>query len=299
METPGGSEYYNRIQAMMDAGADLDTVVSQASALLASIDEASQGISSPPATRPPHQGPTPRSKSPAQLAADREYHRARRLANPAAVRAQQAAASAARRTQHANDEKETAVEQLLVGLHANSGSTAVANSRRLRTLPPESDEQDEARRDTAADIERHVCVSLDDRARCVARFAERAAVKMRVCGACGLRDPFDECEFKVDLNRLCPEHWLHVGQDALQRLEATAAFDLLKAGADGGYERVRVHRRQLHTMAEVADGAGNGHWYHVVPEALVASSPSGRRDAIHLCKRCSHAFRRVPRRGPR
>ena len=51
--------------------------------------------------------------------------------------------------------------------------------------------------------------------RCIRDFAARADVRMRVCGACGLRDPGDACEREVVLAELSSEHWLHVGNSIL------------------------------------------------------------------------------------
>ena len=39
-------------------------------------------------------------------------------------------------------------------------------------------------------------------------FAERADVQMHVCGACGLRDPFEPCERQVQLSSINSQHWL-------------------------------------------------------------------------------------------
>ena len=45
---------------------------------------------------------------------------------------------------------------------------------------------------------------------------------MKVCAACGLRDPTEGYESRNlrELN-LCDDHWLHAGADALARLRET------------------------------------------------------------------------------
>ena len=205
-----------------------------------------------------------------------------------------------------------------------SGALATANSRRLRTLEPGA-ARDRAKADVAADIDNLTYVSLADKVRqpprvhergtrmstplcsrgaqaqCVHDYVKRADVHMRVCGACGLRDPNDPCTKKVCLNELAAEHWLHVGERGAARLRATEHFDLAKLGADGTIESVAVHRTMLHNMACVADGGGNEHMYHVVPEALVVKadededgSPgegSAPRDCVRLCQHCARSFR--------
>ena len=113
-------------------------------------------------------------------------------------------------------------------------------------------------------------------ASCVYDYVERDNVKMRVCGACGLRDPFDPCVKKINLNKVNAEHWLHLDTEAETRLRDLRPFTLAKVGADGGIEEVVVQRAMLHNMARVADNGGALHTYHVVPEALVVEDDRGR-----------------------
>jgi hypothetical protein len=171
------------------------------------------------------------------------------------------------------------VEQLLARVHDSSGSTITANSRRMRTLPKDSDEFEEARRDTKADILNFGHVSIETKAECVDRFAEMAAVPMHVCGACGVRDPFDPCKVLVDLHQLSSDHWLEVGQDAYTRLKELPDMQLLRTGTNGGYETVSIPRTDLHSLVEVGQQA-----YHVVPEALLGGQH------LRLCKRCGRAW---------
>ena len=101
------------------------------------------------------------------------------------------------------------------------------------------------------------------------------------CGSCGLRDPTEKYE-ELDLTSISPKRWLHVGNDALERLRATPSMTMLRLGgaaADVAYEEVEVHRSLLHTMAEV-----DGHHYHVVPEAVFGGSK------VMLCPRCRRGF---------
>ena len=73
-------------------------------------------------------------------------------------------------------------------VHDASGSVITANSRRLRTLPP-GDARDVARRDVAADIDRFVDFDVAAKAECVRDYRAHEEPEMKVCGACGLRDP--------------------------------------------------------------------------------------------------------------
>ena len=138
-------------------------------------------------------------------------------------------------------------------------------------------------------------------ASCVYDYVERDNVKMRVCGACGLRDPFDPCVKKINLNKVNAEHWLHLDTEAETRLRDLRPFTLAKVGADGCIEEVVVQRAMLHNMARVADNGGALHTYHVVPEALVVEDDedeekvptdgSAPRDCIRLCQHCARGFR--------
>jgi len=60
---------------------------------------------------------------------------------------------------------------------------------------------------------------------------------MKVCAACGLRDPTESYESR-DLRELnlCADHWLHVGAEALARLRVTRSMHLY----DKDYEYVAL-----------------------------------------------------------
>jgi hypothetical protein len=76
---------------------------------------------------------------------------------------------------------------------------------------------EQCRMDVKDDIAKYAHVSITDKARCVDRYAERADVQMRICCACGIRDPFDMCDKIAVFNEITCDHWLRVGQDALTR----------------------------------------------------------------------------------
>jgi hypothetical protein len=170
-------------------------------------------------------------------------------------------------------------EELLARVHDASGSTLSANSRRLRTLRNNPDALAQCRSDVKKDIEKFVHVSVEAKAKCVHRFAERADVVMHVCGACGIRDPFDPYTATAKLNDLAPEHWLQVGKDAYRRLQQWPDMELLRPGANGGYEPVMIPRTDLHSLFEVGQ-----HAYHVVPEAVLEGQQ------VKLCKRCGRGW---------
>ena len=119
---------------------------------------------------------------------------------------------------------------ILESAHAGSGSAITANSRRLRTLLPNSAAFAVAKDDVKADIARYASVSFEDRARCSDDYRARMNVEMRVCACCGLRDPSDQCKVEVGLQDISSEHWLHAcragrsrAADGLAKHEAAAA----------------------------------------------------------------------------
>jgi hypothetical protein len=169
---------------------------------------------------------------------------------------------------------EVPVETLLVRVHDSSGSVITANSRRLRTLRHDPSALAQCRSDVEDDITMYTHVSVGTKARCVDRFAERAEVQMRVCGACGIRDPFDMCDKIADFNEIMCDHWLRVGQDAFTRLKQSPSMDLLRPDGSGGYETLSIPRTDFHNLLELGDCA-----YHGIPEAVM--SPPG----VRLCKR--------------
>ena len=76
--------------------------------------------------------------------------------------------------------------------------------------------QEDAREDVAKAIDRMSEVPLEVMAECARAYADRAECPKHVCGACGLRDPEDECALEVDLPSLPPKHWLRVLAQALR-----------------------------------------------------------------------------------
>ena len=140
-----------------------------------------------------------RRSTPEGLARDRQIRRdAQRRARE--VRAQQRA--------------EDGVEQQMLLAHNASGSRIVANARRIPGVRwhcgEGSSAHERARRDVKEDIETFVHVPLDDKLACIRDFGARANVEMRVCGACGLRDPNDACATQVWLDELNSEHYVDV-----------------------------------------------------------------------------------------
>ena len=111
-------------------------------------------------------------------------------------------------------------------------------------------------------------------------FIQRSKVEMRVCGTCGLRDPEVSYERSTPLRDLPPNHWVRPDDQALARLDATPAFELIKRNASGVLECVEVRRRDLHNFAEV-----DGQRFHVVPEAVLEGGH------IDLCPCCWRKWR--------
>ena len=147
----------------------------------------------------------------------------------------------------------------------------------------EGPEKEQLRDLIEADIERYVHVPLEAKARCVRDYVKReqAAANMKVCAACGLRDPTESYESRNlrDLN-LCADHWLHAGAGAFARLRATRPMQLYRAGVAADTAPDVVVRRELLCNLSAFDGRD----FHLVPEAV---RPDG---GVDLCGRCRRAF---------
>ena len=181
---------------------------------------------------------------------------------------------------------DTREETLLLRVHDSSGSVVTANSRRLRTLRNNPAALAQCQCDVEKDIAKYAHVSIETKARCVDAYAETADVKMFVCGACGLRDPFDKCEKEVEFSNIIGDHWLLVEQEAYTRLKDSPGMDLLRPCSIGvgGYEKVCVPRTDLHHIVKCGE-----HAYHAIEEA-VTSDNEGKTPGIKLCKRCARGF---------
>ena len=179
---------------------------------------------------------------------------------------------------------ETREETLLLRVHDSSGSVITANSRRLRTLRNNPDALAICERDVEIDIAKYAHVSVETKARCVNAYAQTADVKMFVCGACGLRDPFDKCEKEVEFSNILGDHWLRVEHEAYTRLKDSPEMDLLRPCSNGGYETVRVPRTDLHHIVKCGE-----HAYHAIEEAVTINT-KGKTPGIKLCKRCARGF---------
>jgi len=164
-----------------------------------------------------------------------------------------------------------------VAVHDASGSSAVADAMRFRAG------HEDARPDVSAALQRMAFVPLEVKAKCVIDYEACAQPLMRVCGACGLRDPSDKCVVKVDLTEVPPNHWLwlRVPKNALERLRARPDLVLLKlSGGRGGVGGVSVGGVGVGDCGTsdcgVGGGAGCGVWSWWAPHfftALIPHSP--------------------------
>ena len=145
-----------------------------------------------------------------------------------------------------------------------------------------TEEYDVAVADVYADIKRFTTVPVEAQAKCSEAFRDKAAVRMRVCGCCGLRDPCDECHKEVDVCSVSANHWLRVGEVARIRLMATPSFELLVRDEHGESRKVIGHPSMLYNMVEI-----DGNWYHILQQALLPDS----RSTIAICRGCSRNFR--------
>ena len=161
-----------------------------------------------------------RARSADAVAREREqqrvYRQERRSTPEGLARDRQIMRGAQRRAREvrAQQRAEDGVEQQMLLAHNASGSRIVANARRIPGVRwhcgEGSSAHERARRDVKEDIETFVHVPLDDKLACIRDFGARANVEMRVCGACGLRDPNDACATQVWLDELNSEHYVDV-----------------------------------------------------------------------------------------
>ena len=138
----------------------------------------------------------------------------------------------------------------LVWLHSCSGSLGVMNARRLSHLKNAgaSAALEIARQDVLADVQQHISLSTLDMAGCVSDFSDVNNVDMKVCGACGARDPDDPYSRQVRLRDLPKSHWLHVPRAAYERLTSAESFKLVVPCEHGGYSDVECCRADLHNL---------------------------------------------------
>ena len=155
----------------------------------------------------------------------------------------------------------------------------------------EGPEKEQLRDLIEADIERYVHVPLEAKARCVRDYVKReqAAANMKVCAACGLRDPTESYESRNlrDLN-LCADHWLHPGAGALARLRATRPMQLYRAGVAADTAPDVVVRRELLYNLSAFDGRD----FHLVCYTCGKCRAAGLPDEGHTAQ-----SRKCPRFG--
>ena len=176
----------------------------------------------------------------------------------------------ARRAQAAARRAESKELDLLLAAHDCSGSSAIADAARF------AHGIEEARADVERMIEHMARVDDATRARCVRDYLERSEAPMRVCAACGARDPFDLCQKSVPLLELPDAHWLRADGGALARLHAAPDLQLLRLRPDGTYATEAVRRVELYNLTVV-----QGEAFHAVPEAVDAEGN------CRLCRRCA------------
>ena len=206
--------------------------------------------------------------------------RAKARQDAAILERDRATDAASKRQQRLANRHDKTADDLLFELHASGAAFHTANSRHLHFFDLESGEYKQISSDVAKDLNTYARVGLHDQAECVRRYADRAKIKMKVCAACGLRDPekvYKDCGRLQDLR---PDHWMCVPEEPLARLDSMPPIELCKRGADGTFETVRVRRRDLLNLHEF-----EGKCYHVVPEAVY---DNGRIDLCPCCASKAH-----------
>jgi hypothetical protein len=108
---------------------------------------------------------------------------------------------------------------------------------------------------------------------------------MRVCGACGSRDPRSKYEVR-ELTTVEVDHWVRVPKLPLQRLKAEPPIRLLRVPAKMEDDKedepveIKVRREEFYNFWEHA-----GEAYHVVPEAVFVKKDTGVH-SIFACGYC-------------
>jgi hypothetical protein len=180
--------------------------------------------------------------------------------------------------------------EILANLHICSGAVITSNSRRLSRLLPELEAGDKREFEAsvasvADDIDQFAHLSIEDCARVVARFEACAAraTDMKVCGACGLRDPEASYTHSPPLGELEDEHWLRIDIDAAEWLHGQP-HKVLYGHTDG--TEVEVALQDVLTITYLNDCL-----FHVVPEAL---DHGGR---VWVCDCCQRSWNTLRGRG--
>ena len=205
--------------------------------------------------------------------AENQHMRAEHCSQAAVV----AEARCARRDATHNDAFEH-----LVWLHSCSGSLGVMNARRLSHLKHAGAwaALEIARQDVLADTDQHISLSTLDMAGCVSDFSDVNNVDMKVCGACGARDPDDPYSRQVRLRDLPKSHWLHVPRAAYERLTSAQSFKLVVPCEHGGYSDVECCRADLHNLYR---DASSGDVFHCIAIAV-------HNGCVHLCRQCAFGW---------
>jgi hypothetical protein len=237
-------------------------------------------------------------RAPDQDAAEGEP-RAREQGTPAAAGAGEvppaAGADGEARRQRSWAELEAESLRLLDELHRCGGAPITANSKRLAELHDDPEALRVAKEDTRKDIRDYAHVTMAEGAECVRRFMEKEAAlgEMRVCAACGLRDP-EVAYHRHKLSSIPDDHWLVVSDAALQVLDAEPPIELLqpRVQATGVWPRIEVHRRSLHNLV-----SHEGKTFHLIEEATFEEAVGGEGE-VRSCEICACCQKRWNKKPP-
>ena len=111
-----------------------------------------------------------------------------------------------RRLRRLRAQRNPSAQDMLGEMHECSGAMITANSRRLRYLTGDPEAYRVAKEHTIADINRCARVPLEVKACCTRAFLEQEHVEMKVCGACGLRNPDEQYKRSRPLTGLPSDH---------------------------------------------------------------------------------------------
>jgi hypothetical protein len=188
-------------------------------------------------------------------------------------------------------------------------SRLTANSARIKHLTEGSDAYESCRADIKEDIASFFHVTEEDKAVMVSDFhasRNQTGLKMKVCAACGLRDPTMKYEEKT-LNSLPANHWLVIPPDAYdEKFQNIPTFNLLLRSPNGDLSDKPFTSKDFHNVVVLDFPDPDKHdiaisrAFHIVEEAIRPIEVDGDTDyVIDMCKMCfsCKAFNTQP--GPR
>ncbi len=191
------------------------------------------------------------------------------------------------------------------------GSRLTANSTRLKHFDMMSSEYKQAAEDVKKDIVDFLQITEDDKKRMIENFetASTAALSLKVCGACGIKDP-NLMYHKVSLDSLGPNHhWIVIpDEDYDNKFMNCTPFALFERNEDGDIvplprtftSKDFYHVSEVNIPDTTSDPTAvtyTKRYFHIIEEAVFSSNidpedSGGRADFedekvyTYLCQNC-------------